>query len=398
MKRSCVLVVLSLMLGLPLIHPRATSAQISGQQTRLPIQVGSGYLESQGAKMGSRSMNKMTPSGKAAMQQQQVITVPNWSGSFTYQGTAFPYTMVGNNPAQGGTTFFFTQLIPISFFFDEFVDQNGNNIVISASPIVSPFVNSPNFEPASYTSGFTQLGDAIQRAEFFNAAQPNWHNILLRPQMLTPVQVEVPVGSSVVLQSSENGVIFALIDFNFMVSQLNTILQLEPINAGALAIALTHNALFYDGTPANCCTLGFHTAFENGTLGNRTLVQTLAFANWTDEGIFVNTQIADVISISHEIAEWMNDPFVNNIVPTWTDPNGDGGCQNLLEVGDPVEGLPNPAFPVTIDGFTYHPQTVALLPWFSRPAKNTLSIGGAFSYPNTTTLTSPSQPCPTPTP
>jgi len=396
MNRVLLFVSLSLVLSLPLIHSGVTHAQI-GRQPRAPQVVSPGYLEGQGAKVGYAAMNKMTSSGKAAMQQQRIVSVRNFTSAFTYQDAVFPYTMVGNNPAQGGVTLFNTQLIPISFFFDEFVDQNGNNIVINVDPITPTFLNSPNFEPAPYTTGFTQLGDAIQKAEFFHVARPGWASILLRPQMLTPVQVEVPFGSSIVLQSSATGAIFALIDFNFMLSQLNTIIQLEPLNVNALAIALTHNALFYDGTPNNCCTLGFHTAFETGSgQGNFVPVQTFAFATWADEGIFVNNQIADVISISHEIAEWMNDPFINNIVPEWADPSGSGECSNLLEVGDPVENLPNPAFPVTIDGFTYHPQTVALLPWFSRPATNTMSIGGAFSYPNTTTLTSASQPCPTP--
>jgi len=394
MKKAIGFVVMSLMAGFALAFPGATSAQ-TAPQTRQPIKVSQGWLESQGAKLAFSSTNKMTANGKAAMQQQHVITVPNWSGSFTFQGTTFPYTMIGNNPPQrGGTTLIPTQLIPISFFFDEFVDQNGNNIVIDVSPIITPTLTSPNFIPQPYTSGFTQYGDAVQRAEFFNVQSPGWHNLLLEPRQLTPVQVEVPFGSSIVLETP-SGIIFALIDFNFMISQLNTIVQLEPLNPGALAIALTHNALFYSGTPNNCCTLGFHTAFETSQVGPFINVQTFAFATWADEGIFVNPQIADVLALSHEISEWFNDPFVDNIVPEWTDPNGDGGCQNDLEVGDPVEGLPNPAFPVTIGGFTYHPQILALLPWFSRQTPNTMSIGGAFSYPNTTTLTSPSQPCPT---
>jgi hypothetical protein len=392
MKKTFVLAVLALMMALPLIRPRTASGQAPQHTTRAPIQVGSGYLESQGARMKFARSNKMTPDGKAAIQQQRIVSVRNWSGSFTYQGQVFPYTMVGNAPTRGGETEFETQLIPISFFFDEFVDQNGNNIVIDVNPILPAFFNSPNFANASYTTGFTQFGDAVQRAEFFKVAEPEWRNLLDRPHILTPVQVEVPFGSSQVLQTP-SGIIVALIDFNFMISQLNTMVQLEELEVTALPIFLTRNALFTDST--GCCTLGFHTAFETKVQGPLHFVQTLAFATWPEQGIFQDPQIADAITISHEISEWMNDPFANNVVPPWQFPDG-SGCSNLLETGDPVEVLPNPAFPVTIDGVTYHPQTEALLPWFSRPATNTLSIGGAFSYPDTTALPTASKPCPTP--
>ncbi|HYL98319.1 MAG TPA: hypothetical protein VEZ90_05140 [Blastocatellia bacterium] len=394
MRKLFVFVFPALLLALALVHPQRTLAQ-SVHPTRPPIQVGAGYLESQGAKVNFKSNNKMTPQGKAAMQQNQIISVRTFTQSFTFQGTVFPYTMVGNDPTRGGPTFFDTQLIPISFFFDEFVDQNGNNIVIDANPIVPTFLNSPNFQPSNYTSGFTQFGDAVQRAEFFNVAQPSWRNLLERPEILPTVQVEVPVGSALVFQSTVNGTIFALIDFGFMASQLNTIVQLEPLRVDSLPIALTRNALFFDGSPNQCCTLGFHTAFETKSIGPLHFVQTFAFATWPEAGIFVNPDFSDAIAISHEISEWMNDPFANNVVPTWQSPSGQG-CSNLLETGDPVEGLPHPAFPVTIDGVTYHPQTEALLPWFSRPAKNTLSIGGAFSYPDTTTLPTASAPCTNP--
>jgi hypothetical protein len=58
-------------------------------------------------------------------------------------------------------------------------------------------------------------------------------------------------------------------------------------------------------------------------------------------------------------------PFINNITPNYQLPGfPPGACQNVLEVGDVVEGTPNPSFPVTLNGFTYHPQTLGLLQWF----------------------------------
>jgi hypothetical protein len=54
------------------------------------------------------------------------------------------------------------------------------------------------------------------------------------------------------------------------------------------------------------------------------------------------------------MAETFNDPFVNNAVPWWLSPNGN--CQNNLETGDVIEGLPNAQFPIVLNGFTWHPQ------------------------------------------
>ena len=64
-----------------------------------------------------------------------------------------------------------------------------------------------------------------------------------------------------------------------------------------------------------------------------------------------------------------------------------------VELGDVIEDLNNPVFPVTIGGFTYHPQNEALLPWFEFQ-KNSTAIDNAYSYPDETVLTSLSTPQP----
>ena len=96
------------------------------------------------------------------------------------------------------------------------------------------------------------------------------------------------------------------------------------------------------------------------------------------------------------MAELYNDPFVgfdgiHNVTPFWL--NAAGQCQDIMEVGDVVEDLPNPTFPITLNGFTYHPQTVALLPWFEFTG-NSFALNDAYSYPNETVITSLSSPQP----
>jgi hypothetical protein len=95
-----------------------------------------------------------------------------------------------------------------------------------------------------------------------------------------------------------------------------------------------------------------------------------------------------VTALSHEISETYNDPFVtfdgvHDITPWWLSPNGN--CQNNLETGDVIEGLPNDTYPITMNGMTYHPQNEALTQWFESTGKSD-ALDGAFSYPDETVL------------
>jgi len=378
-----------------IIAPLAILMSVTGwAQNPTPLKhpeiVNVGYMSQTGATTKFTSVNKLTPDGNAATKQQRVNSVPNFMSSFTFGGTTYPYTMVGDDPKHGGSTHVPTSLVTIQLFFDEYADQNGNNIVIDALTVAPQFLSGPNFETAAYGTGTTQFSDSVQRAEFFNVMKPGWHTLINRPRMLPSVQIEVPFGLSLVFQAGQGGPFFALIDDGFFVSQLNTILQFEPFQVNELALVLTRNALFYQGgDPNNCCVLGFHTAFDTAVHGNRHDVQTFATASWVDAGIFADPGRADVNFISHEITEWMNDPFVNNVVPSWQAPGSNPPvCQSILETGDPLEFFATDSFPVTVDGFTYHPQVEALLEWFERQVPST-AFQGAYSYPDTTLLTAP---------
>jgi hypothetical protein len=107
-----------------------------------------------------------------------------------------------------------------------------------------------------------------------------------------------------------------------------------------------------------------------------------------------NQPFVDVNAWSHEISEWMNDPFVSNIVPPWQTLStlSPATCNNLLQTGDPVDPLGPNSLPVMVNGFTYHPQTEAWLQWFSGESPSS-AIGGTYSFPDTTPLTSPSTGC-----
>jgi hypothetical protein len=356
-----------------------------------PTEVDDRFLPNQGA--GPRFVTDVKTSIRAqlAIRQGKISSVPVFLSSFTYQDVAFPFAMVGGAPRQGGTTEVKTQLIPLSMYFDGYADANGEPIVLDVNTVLPQTLNSPNFRNAPYDTEFTQFADAVQRAQFSQNMQPDWHTMLAAPQLLRPIIIVVPRGLATVYRIP-SGRIFAIVDTDFFVSQLNTIVQAQNLDVQALPIALTTDVLLARGGKIqNCCVLGFHTAFDTGQSGDSVVVQTFIWASWIDDGIFGGT-LADVTPLSHEISEWMNNPFNANVVPGWAFPNGSGGCQNNLETGDPIALFANSGFPVTIDGFTYHPQSQALLPWFQRSARSD-AARGAFSFPDGSLLRGPSEPC-----
>ena len=315
-------------------------------------------------------------------------TVPHWTSSFVSKGVTYPYTMVGTSPATNSTTTVDVAIIPFDFVF-------ANGASLDATGKVSNVLGSPNFQNASYTSGITQFGAAVQRAEFWpavSASSSNWHTLIDATPTVYPTQViQVPQNQATLLVGSVSHRLFALMSLSWFSDRLHQAINDLHIAPTTLPIILTYDTFLYQHSLSNCCILGYHGVFSSVNGNGNQQVQTFAFAAWPDPNIFPPGW-ADVLPLSHEISEWINDPFINNFVPPWQFPGIPGSCQGNLETGDPLEVLPHPDFPVTIGGFTYHPQTEAILPWFSREVPSS-AIGGAYSYPDTSKLTGPSQPC-----
>ncbi|MGC2697430.1 MAG: hypothetical protein WA738_16710 [Candidatus Angelobacter sp.] len=367
-------------------------AQAAPADTAQPIEAPGGFLQSQGAQPRFEAATKLSAGGRAAVKQDRISSVPHFSGAFEWQGSQYPYTIVGGKPKDGTITEIPTQIIPISMFFEEYKDENGQPLMLDPGPILPRVQSSPNFHNAQYETGFTQFADAVQRAQFYGVSGQDWHTLLGKPQLLHPLSIDVPRGAAKVYRNRSTGVTYAVVDSAFFISQLNTILQLEDLDTHALAIALTSNVLLAPRSEiTHCCVLGFHTSFEAGEIAQVKFVQTFIWASWLDQGI-LGANLADVTPMSHEISEWMNNPFGSNVVPAWQLPSG-AGCQSNLETADPLAAMPNAGFPVPIEGFTYHPQNQVLLQWFQRNSTSD-AIGGAFSFPDQTMVTSPSQPCP----
>jgi hypothetical protein len=350
-------------------------------------------------------------------------TVATFEGAFAATGgpsvgKVFPYVMIGNDPLVGGTTTIPAKITTVSL---QLLNADGSVFkVVSFNPFENLTLDSPVFEKTLYGDGRTQFTDAIQRAEFFNTMKQNWHTDL-DPSIVNRVTIPIPRFVNVRLAdgtvksvqnyfvgTAPNGDTFIeLLDLFFDSIFSNAVVN--DINGGNDTTDAFNMQLYPDtflfsinsqGNRFNgdCCVLGFHTFFNDTTVSPQPR-WIVAFASWISPGLF-GAGFEDITGLSHEVSEAYNDPFGNTAVPSWQFPGQPASstvCQGNLETGDPVEVLPDAtvAIPLRENGkiFTFHPQTEALLQWFSQgPASN--AIDGAFSYPDENALPRSAVPCP----
>ena len=332
-------------------------------------------------------------------------------------GTQFtwPYTMVGRPPfgdsASDHTTRINAPIVPVAIDlrnadgsprFCTKADGTQVRLYRSALPHVMPVLNSPVFSNAWYSSSErqTQYADAVHRAQFFKQSDDDWHTIL-RPSVKKERVMVLIRGTYSFNVDANCNIRYVLVEANTFVSKLFPPLSTDTstiiggaehdgdITTADMSTFLFPDTYLFFGTTADCCVLGFHSYdVEPGDAWNkfRERRYVMNYSSWISPGLF-GSAFTDVTALSHEISETYSDPFVNNATPWWLAPNG--LCQNNLEDGDVIEGLPNATIPMTMNGFTYHPQNEALLQWFAAQTPSS-AIHHAYSYPDETVLPTPS--------
>jgi len=398
----------------------ATAINSFGQE---PDQVSADFLSNASDKSGAVAPRGHRNGQGHANGIPNIDSLVNFSDHFNTDGLdqfgnpqhIWYYNMVGTAPQHQGTTTFNAPIVPVTL---DLRNADGSPRFVNGQPLISrpdsfiaPTLNSPIFQNFTYSSSGvpTQYTDAVQRAEFFDRAKPNWHT-LLNPSVKTGRTMVLIQGTyRFALNADGTCCRFVLVDINTFQNELFPSFPVDnstPVGAAELAGDITtqdissflfpNTYLYFNGDPNQCCVLGFHTYdFEPGVPSNGNLERryVLDYASWISPGLF-GGGFQDVTALSHELSETFNDPFVasdniHNVTPWWLSPNGN--CQDNLEVGDVIEGLPMGVFPITLNGFTYHPQNEALLQWFEFQAPSS-AIGGAYSYPNLGTLTTLSAP------
>lgn len=367
------------------------------------------------------SLKAMTTTIGGASVLPTTRTVAHWHGQTTdpNNGVTYGYNMVGADPYTcsgtgcsttiqvditpivvniGGMTFSGNSVLPATLASPQFaLNDYGTTPAATAAgafPNTPERIKGPGGTLSQGDAGnMLQLQDATMRAQFNMTGSSPYH-LKLHPNTLPPVTINVPKNRGTLLQSGR-GVIFADINISWWSAQ---IMNLETTaNPTHLPLYLTNNVMLYEGSNVlNCCVIGYHgtRAAGNGGGSNNSngnaVVQTFAWASYVSPGIFsrddgTNWALQDIHAISHEIAEWADDPFVNNTVEPWLTPTAPQyGCSNYLETGDPVVAIgfamgtntfeqgANPDGSQSADGY-YHPEDEVFLPWFMRTAPNTVS-------------------------
>jgi hypothetical protein len=311
--------------------------------------------------------------------------LPTFSSSYSAGGVTYPYTMLGAAPASGRTTKLKTVVVPLRMVFKGFAQD----AVFDPSFAVHNMLRSPIYNDATYLNGRGQFGDQLQRATFWNQMdrQHQWHTLMADPDVRDTVTITVTPATGELFDS--NGLLGNM-NIDAFDAQLHAILPKLHLDADQTPLFVTQ-AVIADA-------LGYHDAFmvPDGHGGQR--VQTLMWSSWLDPNQ-VGTLLGDVSTLNHEVGEWLNDPYIDNGAPQWAFPPFNTVCGEnpFVEVGDPQGNGPDyalfPTVAVRLNGYTYHLQDLALLPWFTRQSPSP-AYKGWYAFPDPTQLTSPSVDCP----
>jgi hypothetical protein len=291
-------------------------------------------------------------------------TIPFYRDSFKVGRTTYRYTSVGTDPKTSAAT----TRVPVTFIPVRINEPDGGATwptgAIKATTGSVLFTNSR-------TTGSTQYGDATLRSSFgkyVKAHRSKWHVLLDKPTTKPLRTLNVPSGQGVTA-TTNTGVVVTLVNDNWLANTLAGIST--TVSARSLVIFLSADTVgCADVTDlATCGTGGFHADVA------RAGTHTFAWASWMAPSVF-GASGATTAAMSHEVAEWLNDPFGNDIVPRWSvkgEPQY--GCSNVFEVGDPLVG-----HVFRVKGLNY--QDVADFSWFARQ-RPSIAANRLYSYRGT---------------
>ncbi len=315
-----------------------------------------------------------------------INSAAHWSGSFKYNGSAYPYTMLGSAPSGGASTTIPTVIIPLKFVFDGHL-VNGQAYTSDPTSKIALVKSSPVWTAHDYGFGSAQYTDALQRDTF--ARTNGYHVRLGTPTVLATHTVHVPSGSGAVMQTNSGYV--GVVETSYLLNLISHLPHTLGVKTTTLPVMVSLDVYGGSIPPGNSFYYGFHGDTQISSTGSSTSVQLYAWSSWIDPGFFSNAKTLDITGLTHEIAESANDPFLNNRVPSFLWPYDSVDCNTLLEVGDVIEGLSSVSSAVSVSGHTYHVANVAMLPWFAR--SSALTTTKSYSFPGKGILSGPSKTC-----
>jgi hypothetical protein len=217
--------------------------------------------------------------------------------------------------------------------------------------------------------GKTQYIDAFQRGNFWSSVSKhtNYHVLLGSPTVLPEQTMKVSPALGTVMDNPFGAGKVGTMEVDVFDRRVVRMMSnFAEINPGVFPLFLTYDIYLTEGTSEQvCCIGGYHSATAIQPGG-----QTYAYATYVDSpGAFSE----NVSAFSHEIGEWMDDPFTDNDV--------DCADNNIMEDGDPLENNANyGTFPYTVNGFTYNLQSLVFIGYFGAPRST--SVNNWLSFQN----------------
>jgi hypothetical protein len=351
----------------------------------------------------ARPIDKPSPGHAAAAAPQ----LPIWRYQITspVDGVSYGGYMVGSNPffRDARTTTIPVILIPFiveftnttSGFTAKFDPSSAPDAACMAGQTAMSLVeNSPIFQSRPWILngvdvGTTQYVDAFQRSNFWQYVQNTgdaYHTLLTwtreepltlslsyaSPTLMAEVRVGAPTScTNPTGPGSVNGAGYqGIVDFNLLVAAMSGYIASHRITPDQFPIFILYNVMYSQG--GLLYLGGYHFSEASYPAALISPGQTFAMANFRTNGV----PPYDVSILSHEIAEWVNDPGGFNAVPAWGNIGEVTRCKHALEVGDPLTqtDLPPIAGP---NGFAYHLQELAYFSWFFRT--QSIAAGGLLS-------------------
>jgi len=303
-------------------------------------------------------------------------TLATFTTRYTVGGAGYVLRMVGTDPSgPAATTVVDNTLVPVT------VHVGGQTVAPSASTLTA-VASSGLFADRTWPGGTGQYGDVFVRTQFWSAlgaGSKAWHVELAAPQVATPLVIDVPASQGLV--RTVRGVRVAFVDVDWFDARLQA--RATAPTPDVLTQFLAGNLVLckpFSTDLADCGVGGYHSATLDDAGTHTYSYQAFLAATVFGPG----SGFSDLGPMSHELAEWMADPFTDNAVPPWTSPLAPQyGCVDALEPGDPVVG-----HYLTVGGLTY--QDEAYLWWFLRQSP---SAGWLGRYTWLGTFSTVSPPC-----
>ena len=350
------------------------------------------------------------------------LTLAPYTVVSSRDGNTYSGVIVGSSPDSPATVRVATRIVPMIIEVNSVATSISSSGRITSAPghytasakaadttcLTAPndvpvnlVAQSPLFTKTAFSFGGTVIGttqyvDAFMRGEFYNESHgvPGKYHLLLSPSNeVQAVVVNVPASFGVALDSSlfSGGCgTLTYININWFDAYVQSVIlpalaAHDGVTPANLPMLVLYNTVLGVNTRTltQCCILGYH-----GATGTAVTDQTYSVTDFESTGLFGPT-VADTAIGAHELNEWANDPFGNNPTPAWGHTGQVTGCQNNLEVGDPLSGTDIPTITMP-NGFTYHLQELAFFSWFY--GAPTVGVNGWYSDNNTFT-TDAGPPC-----